>query len=230
MSKQTNLSEKGIAGGGATSCAQRSMTGYATATARGDGFALTASVRSVNHRHLDLRTRLPESLLPLERDARSMIQSKNPRGHVDLTMSLELAVADDLRVDEAMAGKYVETSRRLGTQYGLESAIDAGTLLQMPGVSLRNGSAAAPSPSISTEMESVFRALLADVVEQWDRMRAEEAALLAQDMSERIALVQKATEKVEQDIRPALAHAKSKLSERLQALVGQPGLDPARLA
>jgi len=41
------------------------------ATAQQDGLTLTVSLRSVNHRYFDLRVHMPESLLPLEREARS---------------------------------------------------------------------------------------------------------------------------------------------------------------
>ena len=36
------------------------MTGYAQARAEGQGWLLRASVRSVNHRFLDLRVRIPD--------------------------------------------------------------------------------------------------------------------------------------------------------------------------
>src|SRR3990172_949211 len=90
----------------------RSMTGYAAATAQQDGFTLTVSLRSVNHRYFDLRTHFPDALLALEREARSVIQSKSPRGHLDLKVALEFASGGDIVVDEILAGKYVEIFRR----------------------------------------------------------------------------------------------------------------------
>ena len=207
---------------------QRSMTGYAAATAEQDGFALTVSLRSVNHRYLDLRTHLPERLLPLEREARSVLQATNPRGHVELKVTLEFAGGGDLEVDEALAARYVEIFRRLGTAHGLASKMDTATLAQLPGVVTRKESRA--GTAISPAMEAAFRTALQQAVERWDAMRAEEAAVLVEDMATRVAAVGEATERLEQGVRQAMAEAKQKLAERLQTLASQPGLDPARLA
>ena len=206
------------------------MTGYAAVTSRQDGFTLTVSLRSVNHRHLDLRTHLPELLLPLEREARGLIQSKNPRGHVDLSASVEFSGGGDLHVDESLAGKYVEVFRRFASQHGLTGPLDAASVLQLPGVITRNGSANSAGSGSSPELEAAFRACLAEAVDLWDGMRAEEAALLVGDMSARVVQIANATEEVERQMHLAVPEAKRLLSERLQALVGQPGLDPARLA
>ena len=215
----------------------RSMTGYAASTAQQDGFTLTVSVRSVNHRYLDLRVHLPEALLPLEREARSMIQAANPRGHVDLKAALEFAGGGDLAVDEALAAKYLEIFRRLGTAHGLSAQVDAAALAHLPGVVTRKG--AEGSAEMPPPLEKAFRKALQEAVESWDRMRAEEAALLAEDMSARVEGLGKSTAKVEQWLTKSLQEAQQKLAERLQSLVApalgggagaQAGLDAARLA
>ncbi|HWP83664.1 MAG TPA: YicC/YloC family endoribonuclease [Terriglobia bacterium] len=209
-------------------CRLRSMTGYAAAVVQQDGFTLTVSLRSVNHRYLDLRTHLPEALLPLEREARSLVQAKNPRGHVDLKAALDFSGGGDVVVDEALAGKYVEIFRRLGAAYGLPEPLDAATLAQLPGVVSRKGLAAAGE--VSPELGAAFRAALQEAVERWDAMRAEEASLLAQDLSARLTRLEHATLQAEQWLRESLPEAQRRLAERLQALAAPSGIDPARLA
>jgi len=208
--------------------ALRSMTGYAAAAAQHDGFTLTVSLRSVNHRYFDLRTHFPEALLPLEREARSVIQAKNPRGHVDLKVAIEYAGGGDVVVDETLARKYIEIFRRLGSELGLTQQMDAAALSQMPGVIARKG--ASEAAAISAEMQAAFRRALDQAVLQWDTMRAEEASLLTQDMTSRIGEVGRATAEVERWLQTTLKEAQAKLGERLQALAAPSGLDPARLA
>lgn len=206
----------------------RSMTGFAAATVQRDGFTLTVSLRSVNHRYFDLRTHFPEALLPLEREARSIIQAKNPRGHLDLKAALELVAGADIVVDENLAGKYIEVFRRLGSAHGLAASVDAAVLVQLPGVVARRGpSSAAEAPP---EMGAAFRAALQEAIEQWDAMRAEEAALLAQDLRVRLGALSQATTQVEQWFASSLKEAQTRLAERLQALAAAPGLEPGRLA
>ena len=206
----------------------RSMTGYAAATVQQNGITLTVSLRSVNHRYFDLRSHFPEALLPLEREARSVIQAKNPRGHLDLKVAIEFAAGGDLVVDEALAGKYVDIFRRLGSAHGLAAPMDAAALAQLPGVVARKGTSAAAE--LSPEIGTAFRTALQDVVERWDEMRAEEAGLLAQDMRARVGGLGDATAQVEQWLEASLTEARARLSERLQSLAAPPGLEPGRLA
>lgn len=206
----------------------RSMTGYAAATVQRDGFTLTVSLRSVNHRYFDLRTHFPEALLALEREARSVIQSKSPRGHLDLKVALEFASGGDVVVDETLAGKYVEIFRRLGAAHGLATPMDAAALAQLPGVVTRKSSSSAGE--LSSETGAAFRTALNEAVEQWDAMRAEEAALLVQDMIARVGGVGHATSQVEQWLEGSLKEAQARLADRLQGLAAPSGLEPARLA
>jgi len=204
------------------------MTGYAAASAHKDGFTLTVSLRSVNHRYFDLRTHFPEALLPLEREARSVIQARNPRGHLDLKVAIEFAGGGDVVVDEALAGKYIELFRRLGAAHGLAAPMDAATLAQLPGVVARKGISS--GVELSPEMSAAFRAALNEAVARWDAMRAEEAALLVEDMVARAEGLGNATSQVEQWLEGSLQEAKVRLADRLQALAAPAGMEPARLA
>jgi len=206
----------------------RSMTGYALATAQHDGFTLSVTLRSVNHRYLDLRVHVPESLLPLERKARAIVQGRNPRGHVELKVALESPSGGDMTVDEALLARYMETFRRLGAQYGLPAPTDMAALSQLPGVVVRKD--AAPGLEITSELEGTLLEAVTRAVEGWDAMRGEEAALLVADMRARIGGLGQTVERLEQWQRESLRDAQQRLAERLQALAGQSGFDQARLA
>jgi len=73
----------------------RSMTGYAKARSiavpqdGGTAQKLTVSLKSVNHRHLDLGFRMPQDCDAIEMKLRRLLKEKMIRGHVDLTVSLE---------------------------------------------------------------------------------------------------------------------------------------------
>ena len=68
-----------------------SMTGYAQAQAVENGWSLRVSVRSVNHRFLDLHLRVPEGFEPLEPRIRQIVRERVRRGHLDVTLHYELA-------------------------------------------------------------------------------------------------------------------------------------------
>ena len=67
----------------------KSMTGFAAATVEADGTTATATLKSVNHRFLDLQMRLPQTLSPGEQALRSIVQQRVARGRVEATLSVQ---------------------------------------------------------------------------------------------------------------------------------------------
>src|SRR5439155_56547 len=85
------------------------------------GAALTVEIKSVNHRHLDVALRLPTALSSLDLDARRLVQARVERGRVEVTAQLGPAAgraAQEVRVDAALARRYVEQARTLGRDLG----------------------------------------------------------------------------------------------------------------
>ncbi|PCJ04310.1 MAG: hypothetical protein COB10_13350, partial [Planctomycetota bacterium] len=79
-----------------------------------DGLGLEVEVRSVNHRHLDLRIRLPRVLADEETAIKKRIGVGLSRGKVDVTVNLTMtAAAPILEIDEGIATQYVEASKLL---------------------------------------------------------------------------------------------------------------------
>src|SRR5712691_4406162 len=69
----------------------KSMTGYAQARVQHNGWALRISLRSVNHRFLDLHLRLPEGFDTFEPLIRQAVRERLRRGHVDVTLHFDPA-------------------------------------------------------------------------------------------------------------------------------------------
>ncbi len=61
-----------------------SMTGYAQARAETPDLALRVSIKSVNHRFLDLKMRLAEGLELYESRLRQVVRERIHRGHVEI--------------------------------------------------------------------------------------------------------------------------------------------------
>ena len=67
----------------------RSMTGFAQTKGQINNLAFSVSVKSVNHRFLDLHFRLPSNTDALEMQMRRVLKEKLARGHVDVNLSFE---------------------------------------------------------------------------------------------------------------------------------------------
>ena len=114
----------------------RSMTGFGRAVFELSGTRFEVEVRSVNHRYLDLRVKLPRVLAELEPAVRDQVQAGFARGKVDVTISAPGAglSAARVEVDYEAAGRYVEAAAELSRRFGLAAELGAEALLALPGV------------------------------------------------------------------------------------------------
>lgn len=207
----------------------RSMTGYAEAVLERDGITLTVSVRSVNHRFLDLHVHLPEALLPWEGKVRREVQGRGPRGHLELRVTLERAAGTSWTVDEALVGRYIELFRRLGKQHQLPAETDVATLCRLPGVINLTGGELDRQEFLG-QFEVSFFLAIREALNRWDEMRAAEAQFLLEDLRERVSRVRDSLSRLERLREEVVPLAQQRFQERLQALVGQAGMEASRLA
>ena len=203
------------------------MTGYAQARAVEDGWSLRISVRSVNHRFLDLHLHVPEGFEPVEPRMRQIVRERVRRGHVDVTLHYELEGAAAVGVNREIAAAYLKAANSLRAEFGIQAEPDVTALLRLPGV------IGLPSTSFDGEMkkiESSVNACLLDALEKLDHMRQDEANVLRTEMSLRLRTIASLSSKVEVlagRARPAFAR---RLESRLKELLGEAQLDPTRLA
>jgi uncharacterized protein (TIGR00255 family) len=205
----------------------KSMTGYAQSRAAENGWSLRVTIRSVNHRFLDLHLRMPEGFEPLEPRVRQIIRERVRRGHLDVTVHYELAGPAAIGVNHEVAAAYLKAATSLRKDFNIQSEPDVESIMRLPGV------IGAPAASLESELErleAVVSRCMVESLDKLDRMREEEANLLRREMSARLrnvtALASNVTALAER-ARPAFA---KRLETRLKELLGETQIDPGRLA
>jgi uncharacterized protein (TIGR00255 family) len=205
----------------------KSMTGYAQARAVESGWSLRVTIRAVNHRFLDLHLRIPEGFEPLEPRIRQILRERVRRGHLDFTLHYELAGPAAVGVNHDVAAAYLKAVNSLRKEFGIQTEPDLASILRLPGVI---GAAATSVEGELERLESVVARCLSEALDKLDRMREQEASHLREEMSARlrhIAALDAQLEALAEGARPAFA---KRLAARLQELLGEVPLDPARLA
>src|SRR5216683_6873622 len=95
----------------------RSMTGFAQVKgqvkdARGNGqLSFTLSLKSVNHRFLDVHFRMPSDSDSLEMKLRRLLKEKLARGHVELTLNLDRGGNESFALNRQIVGGYIQVFR-----------------------------------------------------------------------------------------------------------------------
>ena len=210
------------------------MTGYAQARAEQNGWSLRLSLRSVNHRFLDLRVHMPEGFEAFEPQMRQLVRDHIQRGHVDLTVHLELSRSAGLQIDRKLAGAYWRAIEELRQELNLAPEPHLGALLRLPGVVASPGSASAAASAFDEkeleQLGSRLGACLAEALGKLDEMRREEGRSLAREMNELLSSIGTKTARLEalsERSRPVYAQ---RLKVRLQELLGTLPVDPIRVA
>lgn len=154
-----------------------SMTGYARAQVRvHDQLVYTLSLKSVNHRFLDIQLRLPSGLDALEMELRRALKENLVRGHVDLALSLDRSTQQKAGYNRELVAGYLEAFKAASAEFSLLGEPELNGILRMPGVlqgdSRCNGE---EDPAVLTE--SVMQQI-GPVLEALKLMRAREGEAL----------------------------------------------------
>lgn len=162
-----------------------SMTGYATAqSTTEDGLAFTLTLKSVNHRFLDLNLRLPSDCDTVEILLRRLIKDNVKRGHVDVTLYLERRAKEQaqvVQVNHEMLASLVKAFHDAAKAHHFNAEPDLHELLKLPGV-LCTEAAPVQDVSRSASLEPAVSVLTPSLLEQLNQMRGTEGAVLVAEL------------------------------------------------
>ena len=170
-----------------------SMTGYASAqSATEDDLAFTLTLKSVNHRFLDLSLRLPGDCDALEVALRRLIKERNKRGHVDATLHLDRRVREQavtIQLNRELLAAHMQVFHEAAKLHHFNVEPDLNELLRMPGVLSPEAGAAPADGARVTALEAAVMALAPSLLEQLNQVRAVEGeALVAELRAEMLRL------------------------------------------
>jgi uncharacterized protein (TIGR00255 family) len=157
-----------------------SMTGYASV--RGsvrDNVAFTLSMKSVNHRFLDLNLRLPSSCDGLEAQMRRVLKEHLRRGHIEVTLQVERRANSEIRLNGDLLGAYMQAYREASEANGLAYEPDLNVMLRIPGVMSVESSVGAEETG---GFEDAVLAQITDLVARLNEVRAQEGAALTAEL------------------------------------------------
>jgi len=196
-----------------------SMTGFARCQVRiNDQLSYTLTVKTVNHRFLDVQLRLPSGLDALEMELRKAIKDNLVRGHVDLTLSIDRSSQQTAGYNRELVNGYLAAFAAARDEHHLDGQPDLNAILRMPGA-LQNDNRSSGDEDQTALMESAQREI-GPLLEQLKAMRAREGEALVGILNSTLDRLTEANEGVAA-IRPEIEERyQARLSERLLAATG----------
>jgi uncharacterized protein (TIGR00255 family) len=203
------------------------MTAFGRGEAEGDGYRFTVEMRSVNHRFCDVQVKLPRRYSQFEEEIRKRVAASFARGRVEVSVTGDEALekAEHLTVNGELARAYARLLRDLQKDLGLGEDLRLETLLTFRDIF-----------TIKEDEESqarswrVLSGALEGAVTECLRMRAKEGANIAADFSARLRRLEKLAGEIEARAPSVVQGVRDRLSERIQALLGEVPVDEGRLA
>ena len=205
----------------------QSMTGFGRGAVSLEGIAFEIEIRSVNHRHLDARVRLPRWLAALEAEVRARVAERVSRGKIDLSILFPDGGGPKprLEIDLEAAREYLRAAATLNRTEQLPGSLDAAALLGLPGVSRF------VEPELpEDELRGAFMTALTAALDQAIEMREVEGRALERDLLTRLETVAELADAIEARRVEVVEAARERLRRRAKQIAQETGLlDEARL-
>jgi uncharacterized protein (TIGR00255 family) len=199
-----------------------SMTGFARASGRiSELLSWNLSLKSVNHRFLDLHMRMPAGAESLEMRLRKLLKEKVLRGHLEVTLAVDRGLRPNAQFDRDLLQGYIAAFRVAAAESALEQQPDLNAIFRLPGV--LTGETRFSDEEMKVLEEDVA-AQIGPLVDALNRMRAQEGAALALDLGatmERLSLAVSQVAQMRQEVQKAYFE---RISQRISALLNGNGV------
>ncbi len=192
-----------------------SMTGFGQAEVSNRSAKVSVEIRTVNHRFLDVSSKLPKVLFQREHEIKEMLKERISRGRVSVTISAETELPKyKMSVNIPLMEQYMDQLRRFAKEHSLESNVEINTLAVLPEVFTLEENENDSSVLWPLVKKGVKQALTACA-----RMREDEGKALEADLRTRIALINRLVKKVEKRAPRIAADHATALKERLSKMM-----------
>lgn len=194
----------------------QSMTGYGRFRLSKDGREMTVEVKSVNHRFLDISSKLPRNLSFLDDSLRKEIAEQLSRGHIDVFVNYSNMRDDakEVRIDLPLALSYLKTVRELKETADVPGELSVTDFIRLPDV-LSIIEAEEDQQAVRELFVSAIRGALTSLV----KMRRDEGEHLKKDILDKLNRITQIRESISKRAPEIVKGYQEKLAQRLAKLV-----------
>ena len=211
--------------------ALRSMTGFGRASAIINGATgdstVVVEVKTVNHKGLDVKLRLPRALHAHEQALTQLVRTRLERGRIDVSIDVVTASNNVVSIDAARVAAYVKAAADMATAHKeIAPTLTASDVLKLPGVLVHDEREATTDEAtlLSTSSQA-----LATALDELDQARLQEGQGILKDLELRRRNCAALVDEIAARTTTSTTEKKQKLQEKLTALLGD-NADPQRLA
>jgi uncharacterized protein (TIGR00255 family) len=208
--------------------AVRSMTGFAQVRRQTDAGELSVSLRSVNHRGLDLHFHLGTEFLQFESAMRTLLKERIGRGHVEIrALFNRVNGSGPVGFNGEMLKGYLAAFRSASAEFQLDCKPDLNVLLTLPGVT---GNSNGEMKQLDANFQNLILDALSECISTLNAVREREGNELRKALLVELAQVEQARTEIAGLREQAAPYMLERLREKLNELLKGAGVTEARLA
>ncbi|MBN1999525.1 YicC family protein [candidate division KSB1 bacterium] len=204
----------------------KSMTGYGRGVHRIGEIEVTAEIRSVNNRFLDVVLKIPRSLAAREQQVREKVSNEIRRGRINVWMSItgDEDKYKNLSINTGLLDAYMRIARQIEKESGVENNLDVRSVFTLPDIIIADNEQIADESTWQCA-EVALDAALAEMSD----MRQREGRLLLEDFQVRIASLDRLVQLVQEHAEDRPGETLEKMRSRLSRIAGYENIDEGRL-
>jgi uncharacterized protein (TIGR00255 family) len=204
----------------------RSMTGFARVRKVVDHGEISISLKSVNHRGLDLHCHMPSELDGAENDIRTLVKNACARGHIQLQVGWTSSGGSAGGLNQPMLAAWLSAFRQAMEIHPLpDQQPDLNAALRVPGMF-----GAAESREIGEGMSAAVMEGVREALVLLNEFREREGAALAAELRRRCQTLTTLAGEIGKIREGALPAFQKRLRDKLTELLSSVAIDPQRLA
>ena len=204
----------------------KSMTGYGSAKGTVEGIEVSVELKSVNNKFLDTSVRLPRSFIFAEETVKAAVQSHISRGKVDVFVTVDTSMADDMvvRVNEPLLKGYIEALQHIADEYALPNDISVMSVSRFPDI-LSVEKKELDADAVADGIKSIAEQALQD----FDSMRVREGEKLRNDVLLKLESIENFVGIIEESAPKTVTEYRQRLLQKLNEVLGSAGVDESRI-
>lgn len=206
----------------------RSMTGFGRGSASDNNFAISVELKTVNNRFLDISLRMPGEMQLLEPVVKKLISARLARGRVEVNLQYDRNDEVRFELNRPLIAGFLAAMKEMKEDFALTGEPDLNVIARLPNVVTTKKDE--PGPDFIAAVEKVFAIALDDL----ERMRAKEGALLEVELLARLADIEARLPVIESEAANVAEEFRLRLEKRIADMLAKTDsasdIDQSRLA
>lgn len=204
------------------------MTGFGRGETSGENFTVSAELKTVNNRFLDVNLRLSSELQPLESELKTLISKRLSRGRVDVYLNYDKTSDVAYELNKPLIAGYITALKEMKEEFSLDGKPDMNYIARLP------NALQTKKDDLSEDFANGVRQAISDALDNLEQMREVEGKSMKEDLVSilknieiQLPIIEKQAETVSDEYYGRL---KKKIEKLIVKSESQIEIDQARLA